>query len=155
MGRKNIKISFSVKTIKDRVLRKKSVPLDESFSKGDLTSLLLSLKAVLFKKGALGISAVQLGHPVRVALIRTAEDDAMVLINPEIVVLDEETETMEEGCLSCPGAIVKVARPKEILLKTQTLDGKNLEMRLDGLQARIVMHEVDHMDGKLIIDSRG
>jgi peptide deformylase len=78
--------------------------------------------------------------------------EPQVFVNPEIVDASEEVVTHEEGCLSIPGRTSRVARPAEVALRWQDLDGKTREGRFEGFAATCVQHEIDHLDGILCID---
>ena len=85
--------------------------------------------------------------------IELGEDEAaQAIVNPTITPLGEELETDDEGCLSIPGVLVPVERAVSVRLEGQSVDGKKLTLELDGLPARAVQHEVDHLDGKLTFD---
>ena len=76
----------------------------------------------------------------------------MVIINPEIVAVNEITDTAEEACLSVPGISAPVERPQFIQLRAQTIDGSLIECECGGLLARCIQHEVDHLNGLLFVD---
>jgi len=104
---------------------------------------------------AVGLAAPQVGESLRVSVIDVSqgenEEDLLVLINPEI--LDGEGKELgDEGCLSFPTITLPVNRNTKILLKTLDLDGNEVKREIDGFLARVVQHEIDHLDGKLIID---
>lgn len=98
-----------------------------------------------------GIAAPQVGRTERVC-IAMINGRAVPLINPEIVRRSEEAETAEEGCLSLPDVWVQVPRSREIDLEYQDVKGKHRELTLSDFDARVVQHEVDHLDGVLIVD---
>ncbi len=101
-----------------------------------------------------GIAAPQVGRTERVC-IAMINGRAVPLINPEIVRRSEEAETAEEGCLSLPDVWVQVPRSREIDLEYQDVKGKHRELTLSDFDARVVQHEVDHLDGILIVDYLG
>ena len=76
----------------------------------------------------------------------------LVLINPEIVALGAEMRVHEEGCLSIPGVHVDVERPLHVLVRARDEDGEEIEIEASGLEARVIQHEVDHLDGVLMLD---
>ena len=100
---------------------------------------------------ALGLAANQIGHPVRVAIVRLGEE-TKVLLNPEVVERSEELEVESEGCLSLPGVEAEVPRPKRVVVRAQDEEGKELRLEAEGLEARLLLHEIDHLDGILYID---
>ncbi|MFO7928064.1 MAG: peptide deformylase, partial [Candidatus Humimicrobiaceae bacterium] len=85
-------------------------------------------------------------------IIINFDEKINVFINPEIEVLDEEKEEDEEGCLSLPGIREQVERYKKVRLKAQDVKGKDTEMVAEGMLARILQHETDHLEGILFID---
>jgi peptide deformylase len=104
---------------------------------------------------AIGLAAPQVGESLRLSVIDLSmgekENDLIVLINPEI--LDSEgLESGEEGCLSFPGMSMSVNRSTGIFLKNHDLNGKEIRREIDGFLARVIQHEIDHLDGTLIID---
>ena len=102
-----------------------------------------------------------LWHGLRVFLVDGqvaggAEDvPALVFVNPEITWLDEETEAVEEGCLSFPGVFVTVKRSTRARCRALNLSGQPFEVEAEGLYARALQHEIDHLDGRLLIDKVG
>lgn len=98
-----------------------------------------------------GIAAPQVGRTERVC-IAMINNRAVPLINPEIVRRSENTEIAEEGCLSLPDVWVQVPRSREIDLEYQDVKGRHQELTLSDFDARVVQHEVDHLDGVLIVD---
>jgi peptide deformylase len=105
--------------------------------------------------GALGIglAATQLGVMHRVLVYRVDQDAPLgVLVNPVIEWSGEEVETLEEGCLSLPGVGVEVERPVRVRVRAVDEHGSPLVVEASGLEARVIQHEVDHLDGVLILD---
>jgi peptide deformylase len=101
----------------------------------------------------IGLAATQLGVMHRVLVHRVEPDAPLgVLVNPEIEWYGEELDTLEEGCLSLPGVGVEVERPVEIRVRAQDETGAPLVLEASGLEARVIQHEVDHLDGVLILD---
>jgi peptide deformylase len=101
----------------------------------------------------IGLAATQLGVMHRVLVYRVDPDAPLgVLVNPEIEWKGDEVETMEEGCLSLPGVGVEVERPIRVRVSAQDELGAPLVVEASGLEARVIQHEVDHLDGVLILD---
>ena len=101
-----------------------------------------------------GLAANQIGVPVRIISLELGlekESQSLVLVNPEIVQLTSE-ETAEEGCLSLPGFYETVKRARQVLVKAVTLEGKEFSMECEGLLARAFQHEIDHLNGILLVD---
>lgn len=121
-----------------------------------------SLKKTLYFYNAAGISAPQIGINKRIIAINStlnytnlSESEILVLINPEIIsdVADEELLNGMEGCLSFPESFVAVLRPRSIEVKYRDLNGDDVITTFSGDQARAIIHEIEHLDGKLIIDN--
>ena len=98
-----------------------------------------------------GLAAVQVGRKERIC-VSNINGKLVPLINPEIPWKSEELITAEEGCLSLPGVWVEVPRSVEIVVRYLDTDGEPQERKLKDWDARVVQHEVDHLDGKMIVD---
>lgn len=142
----------------DIVLRQVSEPVTEN---DDIQDLIKKLVASMYLYRGIGLSAIQLGIPKRVMVWDwkwLAEEHAQkyttigAMINPSITENASEDCPMLEGCLSIPGIEGAVWRPREITVEYTDMNGNQKTMKFDGLDARIIQHEIDHMDGKLFID---
>ena len=103
-----------------------------------------------------GLAATQVGVLHRVLVYKAHEEDPVtVLVNPVIEWSSEERETASEGCLSLPGVSVEVERAVSVRVTAVDAAGTPLEVEAEGLPARIIQHEVDHLDGVLILDRIG
>ena len=112
----------------------------------------IMLENMVYHHG-LGLSANQIGMPVKVFAMRIDEsDNAIVCFNPEIVKESEEMVKMTEGCLSFPSLYLNKRRPKEVSVKYQNADGDFIYAHFEGLAARVFHHEMDHMMGKTFLD---
>ena len=101
----------------------------------------------------IGLAATQLGVMHRLLVYRVEPDAPLgVLVNPEFEYKSDDVETMEEGCLSLPGVIVDVERPVHIRVSARDEHGEAIAIEASGLEARVIQHEVDHLDGVLILD---
>ena len=101
----------------------------------------------------IGLAATQVGRLSRLLVYRVAEDGPLVaLANPEVEWASEETAVDEEGCLSLPGVLVDVERPARIRVKAQDERGNFVLLDAEDLEARVIQHEIDHLDGVLILD---
>jgi peptide deformylase len=115
----------------------------------------------MYSHNGAGLAAVQVGRPERIIIIDGhvaggAEDaPPVVLINPTIEELSEELETADEGCLSFPGIFVPIKRALRARVAAYGLDGQRFEASGEGLYARALQHETDHLTGKLIVDFVG
>jgi len=102
-----------------------------------------------------GLAAPQVGILRRVLVYQTSEEEPVVaLVNPRVTSASEERITEDEGCLSLGAAsvIVPVERPQSVTIEASSPDGEPLVIEAEGLEARVIQHEVDHLDGVLIID---
>lgn len=115
----------------------------------DPVKLADDLKASLISYRGYGLSANQVGIPWRVFAFGdvTNVDSLQCVFNPTIVWASEETDTMEEGCLSFPDLILAIKRPKEIRVRMTNEFGQTVTKKFGGLTARIIQHEIDHLDG--------
>ncbi len=105
------------------------------------------------KKNGVGISAPQVGRNIQLcAIIDHKEQKIVVMINPRIVTWSTEKSVEEEGCLSCPGKTRHIERSNYVVVDYVGIDGSPAKMRCDGITARIVQHELDHLEGTLITD---
>lgn len=114
------------------------------------------LKETMIKAKGLGIAAPQVGKNIRVFIAilnyKTESQVIMTMVNPEIITHSEETEIGEEGCLSLPGKFGNVERFKRVTVEFFDPDGGRQVFELSGLNARVVQHETDHINGVLFID---
>ena len=99
---------------------------------------------------AVGLAAPQIGISKRIIVVKW--DKTGVFINPEIKIIDNEEEEMQEGCLSVYSIACMMKRPKKISVRALSPDNEKLNFRAEGMLARIFLHEVDHLNGKLFID---
>jgi peptide deformylase len=101
----------------------------------------------------IGLAGTQVGTLRRLFVFQNGdEEDARAIVNAKLTDRSKETTTADEGCLSLQGVLVPVERPVRVTLEGQDLDGNDVKLELDGLPARVVQHEIDHLDGVLIID---
>ena len=139
----------------DPRLRVKSDPITEITD--EIRERARAMFPIMYADNGIGLAAPQIGWHVRLFVVNVTGDDnepgqEFVLVNPEIVEKGGGTWAMEEGCLSLPGIRGKVTREKEIVIRGTDLDGEELELTCDGLVARVILHEYDHLDGVLFID---
>ena len=100
-----------------------------------------------------GLAAPQLGISQRVLVYRVGQDAPVIaLVNPEVDWKGEESEQMEEGCLSIPGIQLDVDRPVHVRVRAHDEQGDERTVEASGLEARVIQHEIDHLDGVLILD---
>lgn len=129
----------------DPVLRK--IPTDFDFENQNAQELADTLWEECRRLKGLGLSANQVGIDAKVFVMGLDEDSRKNIFNPQIVSVSKETELAKEGCLSYPGLWLSVKRPKEVMLSYQNVEGEHVVEKFVGLQARIVQHEFDHMEG--------
>lgn len=120
-------------------------------SDADLISLVKTMARAMYDAPGVGLAAPQIGVLKRV-IVLDLDDGLIVLCNPKIVEFSEETEVEDEGCLSFPGITVPVARSREVTCEALNLEGKSVSVHAAELLARALQHEIDHLDGVLIID---
>jgi peptide deformylase len=135
----------------DPVLRSRALPVDRFDEK--LVDEARRMGQVMHDALGIGLAATQVGVMHRVLVYRV-EPDAPVaaLINPSLEWSSDETEVAEEGCLSLPGVLVEVERPVHVRVSGQDEHGDALTIEASGLEARVIQHEMDHLDGVLILD---
>ena len=143
----------------DNRLRQATVAVGEISD--EIRKLVADMTDTMFAANGAGIAAIQVGVPVKIYLIDAAvaggreEDPPIVFINPEITWLGEEAVTADEGCLSFPGIFVPVKRSLRARVKALNLDGHVFELEGEGLCARAMQHEGDHLTGRLLVDFVG
>ncbi len=117
-------------------------------------TIIADMLETMYAAPGIGLAATQVNVHERIITIDVSEDksEALVFINPEIQVLDGEPETMQEGCLSVPGFYEDVTRIEHCQVKALDKNGDAFEMECQGLLAVCLQHEVDHLDGKLMVD---
>ena len=115
----------------------------------------------MYAENGLGIAALQLGDARRMFIVepklagKDQTDDPVAFLNPEVVWTSEEQQDSEEGCLSFPDIYIKVKRPLRARVRAMDLDGNTFEFEGEGLLARCLLHENDHLTGKLLVDFVG
>lgn len=141
-------------TIPDPVLRKISEPVERVDA--ETLKLMDDMLETMYAAPGVGLAAIQVGVPRRVVVIDTAKEDEpkapLCLINPELVALGPTTRLYEEGCLSIPDVTVEIERPATVTVEYTDREGKRQQIAADGLLATALQHEIDHLDGHLIID---
>ena len=141
-------------TVPDEVLKKNSDPLEmvgESEKK-----LAKDLFETMYASKGIGLAAVQVGVLKRILVIdvssKEEKKNPLCFINPIIKKISDETSIYEEGCLSIPDTFIEIERPKICEVEYIDLDGKLKNIKCDGLLSTCLQHEINHLDGKLIID---
>ena len=140
-----------VRTFGDPVLRTKARPVDR-FDDA-LGTEIERMGRLMNDALGVGLAATQVGTLHRLLVYRVQQDGPVVaLVNPEIEWKGKETETIEEGCLSLPAVLVDVERPIHVRVRAQDGAGDQITIEASGLEARVIQHEIDHLDGVLILD---
>lgn len=134
----------------DPVLRMQAPPV-EKFDE-DLRRLVARMGDLMKDANGVGLAATQIGVLRRVFVFAPEEDKVAVLANPEIVRRGDEAETDDEGCLSIQGVTMPVERSTSVRIQGRDENGEEVAYDLEGTPARIVQHELDHLDGTLILN---
>ncbi len=120
---------------------------------GDLAALVERMTRLMQDAAGVGLAANQVGVLQRVLVLQAAEDEEpQALVNPAIAERSGETEPDSEGCLSMQGVLVPVERDLRVTVEAQDANGETVRLELEDLAARVAQHEIDHLDGILIID---
>ena len=138
----------------DPILRKKCEPLEKVDS--DTKKLMDDMLETMYAAPGIGLAAVQVGILKRLVVIDISKGEEkknpIFLINPQIIHKSEKTSVYEEGCLSLPGQFAEIERPAKCTIKYIDYNGKEKDLKADGLLATCIQHEVDHLNGILFID---
>ena len=142
-------MALDLRTFGDPVLKTRAAPV-ETFDES-LARLAQEMLATMREREGVGLAANQVGRLKRI-LVAAVEDQEYVIVNPTIEEAARSTEKDLEGCLSIPGIQVEVERPTAVTLSGQDPSGAPLHLNASGLLARVLQHEVDHLNGVLILD---
>jgi len=141
-------------TLPDPLLRKVSAPVERVDD--ELRRLIDDMLETMYAAPGIGLAAVQVGVPKRLLVIDSAGEGELprpiAMVNPEIVERGGERKLYEEGCLSIPDVRVEIERPASVTVRYVDRDGNPQELQAEGLLATAIQHEIDHLDGRLIID---
>ncbi len=152
---------FEIVTLPSKNLRKRSEDIDPDILSLDETKQYIEeLIETMYASDGIGIASPQVGKNIRICIIGKAAIQKnhqlfgkdLVLVNPNFQKTSKKTGIETEGCLSVPGIFGNVKRNKDILVSAIDRDGKPLEFNAKGFFARVVQHEIDHLDGILFID---
>ncbi len=120
---------------------------------GELERLVERMTALMQDASGVGLAGNQVGVLRRVIVVRPdAEEPALALVNPRLVDRLDAVEVDDEGCLSLQGVLVPVERSLGVTVEAQDVSGDEIRLELEGLPARVLQHEIDHLDGVLILD---
>lgn len=142
-------------------LRKRAEPVT-TFDEA-LAAVVRDMEDTMADRRGLGLAATQVGLDLRLLILdpyafrgdEAAGEPNVVIINPEVLWRSEETITGEEGCLSFPGIYIQVERPKRVRIRALDVRGEPFEIEGEGLGARAILHEIDHLEGVVMVDRVG
>ncbi len=136
----------------DPILRSRATPVDRFDD--TLGDQVRRMGAIMGDALGVGLAAPQLGLSQRLLVYRVGPEAPLVaLLNPDVEwTSEEDVETLEEGCLSIPGVVVDVERPVHVRVRAQDEQGEPRLIEASGLEARVIQHEIDHLNGVLILD---
>ena len=134
----------------DDVLLKKCRTVDKFNNR--LFELLDDMADTLYESDGVGLAAPQIGKNIRMFVLIADDDVRRVFINPQIIKTSEEVSDYDEGCLSIPQVYETITRPVQVTVQALNEKGRPFTLEADGLLARIIQHEYDHLDGILYID---
>src|SRR6476659_3453081 len=144
---------------RDHFLRQATAAVDAVDD--EVKELVADMVETMYSKNGAGLAAIQVGSDLRIFIVEASvaggdeNDHPVVFINPTIEWLSDDTENNEEGCLSFPGIFVPIKRSLRARLRATGLDGKEFVAEGEGLYARAMQHENDHLENKLLIDYVG
>ncbi len=146
MNKENIKIL----RYPDDFLRKKARKV-EDFKDPNIAGLASAMISAMESENGIGLAAPQVGSDLSICVAKI-DNITHILVNPQIKSFSRKKEIFEEGCLSFPGKFFPVERPVKAKIRARDLNGKKIKIKADGLLARVLQHEIDHLDGILVID---
>ena len=132
------------------VLKIKAVKIKDPLD-AEVQKIIPEMIRVMEKENGVGLAAPQVGLSVRLCLVQD-ENQVHVLINPQITAKSTKKIMMEEGCLSFPGTFCPISRPESVKVRFLDESGVEKKLKAGGILARAIQHEIDHLDGILIID---
>ena len=144
--------ALEIRMMGDPVLRQEASPVAEVDD--DLRRLAQDMFDTMYEAEGVGLAAPQIGVLKRLIVVDPREQDVepVALVNPRIVETGTDTERAEEGCLSIPGLREVVERSATVTVEALDLDGETTRLEAEGLHARVLLHEIDHLDGVLFLD---
>ncbi|MBN1467057.1 peptide deformylase [candidate division KSB1 bacterium] len=139
---------YDLKIYPDAVLRRKAKVVEQV--DGRIHDLVTAMQEIMYAHRGIGLAAPQVGATERI-IIADIGEGLLSMINPTIL-QNEGQDNLIEGCLSLPDVAVDIQRHQEITISGVNIEGEEIKLDLNGLVARVVQHEIDHLDGILIID---
>ncbi|OGY86312.1 MAG: peptide deformylase [Candidatus Kerfeldbacteria bacterium RIFOXYA2_FULL_38_24] len=149
-------MALKIYTLNEPEIRKISSDVaPQKISEKNLQVFMSALAKMMHQHDGIGIAAPQVGKNIRLIVIdkdyaKTADD--LVLVNPRVVSIAKKTNIQEEGCLSVPGVYGLVERPVKARVKGWGRQGEKMDIKAKGMLARVLQHEIDHLNGILFID---
>jgi peptide deformylase len=140
---------MNIRTYGDPVLRQRAETV--TVIDDEIRDICRTMVEVMIREGGVGLAAPQIGIPKRIFVL-DADNEFHILINPELVELSENVEETREGCLSVPGVDATVARATRAVVEGLNLAGERIRVEGEGLIARAIQHEMDHLNGNLFLD---
>ncbi len=144
---------LEIKKYPDDILKKKASEITDI--NGNIQKLIDDMIETMYKSNGIGLAAPQVGVSKRLIIVdispREENNSLIVIINPQIVSTEGEVLS-EEGCLSLPGFITRLKRNEKVFVKGFDRKGKEIQIETDGLLSRAIQHEIDHLEGILLID---
>ncbi len=142
-------------TLPDPILRQVSQPVERVDD--ELRQLFDDMLETMYDAPGIGLAGIQVAVPKRVLVLDVGDEDSeekhpICMANPEIISKGDEKRVYEEGCLSIPDVRVEIERPSNVTVKYIDREGHQQELQAEGLLATAVQHEIDHLDGRLIVD---
>lgn len=145
---------MKILTFPNQILREQMPAFDFQNPSVDPVQLEQSLLNLMYQHDGIGLSANQAGIRARVFVMghRDNPEAGMAFFNPEVIECTNETEDLEEGCLSFPGIFVKIKRPTAIKARWQNSKGESVEATFEGYECKCFLHELDHLEGIVFKD---
>jgi peptide deformylase len=149
-------MEFKLRYYGDPILREVCQPVTEFDDR--LAEEAKEMIETMHRERGIGLAAPQVGMSKRLIVVVRMKDtedvdaEAFALVNPEIIEKSKQTWEYEEGCLCIPGVVGKVVRPEDVVVRYQDLEGNELTIDANGMLARVLQHEIDHLNGRLFVD---
>ena len=136
----------------EEVLRQKSVSIKDEEINDELRALAQEMFETMENANGVGLACPQIGKNIRMFVAMADDDVRRVFINPQIIATSDDSVPYEEGCLSVPQVYENIMRPSKVTVQAQDQNGKKFTLEAEGLLARIIQHENDHLEGVIFID---